>query len=130
MCVGQCVCVVLYLLSTMTSDRAQVHTVLSQHEGCGRASADGKVLDTLGMTLKHYIHASSLGHCSAARVSAQFLYTVFSVFTSCLMCRMMSHVLLVKAPHNHDVVRRYTHFKTRHDFIPIRHGTQAHHEAG
>jgi hypothetical protein len=41
---------------------AQVHNVLSQHDGCGRASADGKVLDTLGMTLKHYMHAKSLGH--------------------------------------------------------------------
>ena len=71
-CVGQCVCVCVVpdLLSTMTSDMAQVHTVLSQHDGCGRASADGKVLDTLGMTMKHYMHATSLGRCSASRVNA------------------------------------------------------------
>lgn len=65
-----CVCVLPDLLSTMTSDMAQVHTVLSQHDGCGRASADGKVLDTLGMTMKHYMHATPLGRCSAARVNA------------------------------------------------------------
>ncbi len=61
MCVYS-VCVVPDLLSTITCDMAQVHNVLSQHDGCGRASADGKVLDTLGMTLKHYMHAKSLGH--------------------------------------------------------------------